>query len=139
MELMLNGREATLSDFVADDLPRAVVNSLFSWARARDDDELPGVSRFGWWGDSFAADEGDRFGSRLWLLSREKMTSDVPERAREYCEEALQWLIDDGVASGVSVTAERGQNDRLDLTVVSVRPGEQDLTARFFDVWSALS
>lgn len=139
MQLMLNGVPATLSEFVDDDLARAVLNSVFSWSRARPDDELPGRSRHGWWGDSFAEDPGDRFGSRLWLLSREKVTAETLERAREYAEESLQWLVDDGVASRVIVSAEQHERDRVDLQVVVERPGMRDLVARFSDVWSALT
>ena len=43
MQLFINGSQTTLSDFMKDDLPRAVINSLFSWKRAEDDDELPGT------------------------------------------------------------------------------------------------
>ena len=66
MQFFLNGSEATLTDFAKDELARAVVNSLFSWARAEDDDERPTESKMGWWADSFA-EPGDKFGSRLWL------------------------------------------------------------------------
>ncbi len=137
MQFFLNESAASLSDFMQDDLLRAVVNSLFSWRRAEDDDELPGDSRYGWWADSFD-EEGDKFGSRLWLLSRSKLTNEVLLLAEEYAEEALQWLIDDGVASDVSVAAERGESDRLDLQIEIVRLGEKNLSARFADVWSAL-
>ena len=39
----------------SDPLVRAVIISLFTWRRAHDDDVLPnaGMSRMGWWGDSF--------------------------------------------------------------------------------------
>ena len=36
MQFYLNGAEAPLTDFARDDLARAVVNSLFSWARAEE-------------------------------------------------------------------------------------------------------
>lgn len=138
MQFYLNGAEATMSDFQRDDLPRAVLNSLFCWARAKDDDDLPGSSKFGWWADSFKDEDDTSFGSRLWLLSRSVLTNDVLALAKEYAEEALQWLIDDGVAETVEVTPERGDNDQLDLTVVITRPQEKTLTARFDDVWSEL-
>ncbi len=137
MQLFINGVQTTLSDFIKDDLPRAVINSLFSWRRAEDDDDLPGTSKEGWWADSFD-DDGDRFGSRLWLLSRSKLTDETQLRAEEYAQEALQWLIDDGVASSVDVKAERGGENRLDLVITITQPGQKDLTARFADVWSSL-
>ncbi len=89
-------------------LRTAVLISLFTDRRADDDDQLPDGSndRRGYWGDSYPDIDGDELGSRLWLLSREKQTTDVLIRAREYCQEALQWLIEDGIASTVEVDNE---------------------------------
>lgn len=65
-----------------DGLMTAVIISLFTDARAHDDDPLPdervGVSsdRRGWWGDCLPDAQGEQtlesIGSRLWLLWREK-------------------------------------------------------------------
>ena len=41
----------------------------------------------------------------LWLLAREKRTPAVLARAELYVREALQWLVDDGVASAIAVAA----------------------------------
>ena len=137
MQLYLNGRESSLSDLEDDDLARAVYNSLFSWARAKDDDDLPGSSRYGWWGDTYADDVDDRFGSRLWLLMRAKLTDEVVQHAEEYANEALQWMIDDGIASSVTASAERVGQDRLDLSIEIFKPMDDvATTARFQDVWS---
>lgn len=89
-------------------LSTAIVHSLFTDARARDDDELPaGESEpRGWWGDVLASAEGDRYGSRLWLLRREKQTQETLNKAREIAEEALAWLIEDGIARQIETEAE---------------------------------
>jgi len=88
----------------------AVIVSLFSDRRAERDDVLPGAphdtDRRGWWADAWPEVSGDRIGSRLWLLSREKQTADVLQRARGYAEEALAWLVEDGAALAVEVDAE---------------------------------
>ncbi len=88
-----------------DGLRTAIIISLFTDARARDDDTLPepGADRRGWWGDCFNDDPNDRIGSRLWLLEREKLTEATRLKARDICREALAWLVDDGVASAVDV------------------------------------
>lgn len=136
MEFFINGRQTTLSDYVDDDLTRAVINSLFCWRRANDDDELPGSSRYGWWGDTF--EENDKFGSRLWLLSRAKLTAQTPLLAKEYVEEALQWLIDDGVAAGIVVEIEKVTIDRLDISIVITKPSDTTTSLRFQNMWSYL-
>lgn len=83
------------------DLETAILTSLFTDRRARKDDALddPSDPR-GCWMDAIRGD----FGSRLWELKRQKITDEIVQRAREYAEEALQWLVDDGVADGIKVT-----------------------------------
>lgn len=91
-------------------LETAVIISLFTDRRARDDDELPDPNnpdKRGWWGDLVSEVEGDQIGSRRWLLERSKTTPNVLTKLIEYDNEALQWLIDDGVAIKIEITAER--------------------------------
>lgn len=122
------GMEA--GDLVAEgSLRTAVILSLFLDRRANDDDILPNGSddRRGWWADTVApmtdygigggSASGDHIGSRLWLLSREKQLAGVLERARHYAEEALTWLVEDGVATAVQVTATNPRQGWLVLEV----------------------
>lgn len=138
LQLVIDG-VATNAAEVYDDLPRAVLISLFTWRRANADDVLPSTDRYGWWGDSFASVDNDRIGSRLWLLQRAKLANDTAARAREYAAEALQWLVDDGVAESVSVTAERLDLQSLALGVVIVRGDKTKLSIRFVNVWDYLT
>ena len=98
---------------IDDGLESAIIISLFTDRRAAADDVIPDgtANRRGWWADAYAAIDGDQIGSRLWLLFREKDTVEVVVRAREYVQEALAWLLDDGVASQVIV--ETGWVDRV--------------------------
>lgn len=108
-----------------DGLQTAIIISLFTDARANDDDKLPmGMTdRRGWLGDDFGAGginaAQDVYGSRLWLFYQGKVQPDVLEGARFAAEQSLQWMLRDGVASRIEVSAqwvgERG--DRL-----AVRP-----------------
>ena len=129
MQFFLNGRhQATLSDFDTETV--VLIIMLFSWKRAGEDDVLPGKSRMGWWADSYNDDEPP-IGSKLWLLSREVLTDSTLKLAREYAEDALQWLVDDHVAESVSVSAERGGVEQLNLNVVIKRLIRQHLTCSF--------
>lgn len=120
-----------------DGLETAVIISLFTDRRAEPDDELPaGDDRRGWWGDALAEVPGDRIGSRLWLLSREKQLSRVLPKAREYALEALQWLVEDGVALAVDVTAEIAGPGILGLLVEIRRPGAGPVKYRFERFWN---
>ena len=121
-----------------DGLRTAVLVSLFSDRRAEPDDALPSNDgdRRGWWADAFAEPAGDRLGSRLWLLERGKLTDAVVSQARRYAEEALAWLVEDGVAERVEVTAERQGNERLALAVAIHRPADPPARYRFDDFWN---
>jgi phage gp46-like protein len=122
---------------VTDPLVRAVVISLFTWRRARPDDPHEGT-RWGWWADGLVDDGNDRIGSRLWLLAREKLTDRTLVRAREYANEALQWLLDDLVATSIVVTAERRGLDGLALKCEIERDQLTRTTLRFENVWRIL-
>ena len=138
LTLIIDGVAAYAPD-VYDDLPRAVLISLFSWRRANVDDDLPSGNRFGWWGDTYSQVDNDRIGSRLWLLSRAKLTTQTVLKAKEYAEEALQWLITDAVAAKVEVQSERQGLSRLALGVRLTRGDKRVLDIRFVDVWDYLN
>lgn len=91
-----------------DGLETAITVSLFSNKRAEEDDELPDAdgTREGWFGDALLTN-GDTIGSKLWLLSRSKFNDDLLNDAQQFSLEALQWMIDDGVAGEINVTVER--------------------------------
>lgn len=74
-------------------------------------------------GSFFAAPE---FGSRLHLLHRAKNTARTELLAREYCREALQWLLDTGRATAVEVFAERDRQQNLNLLKLLVEVTQAD-------------
>jgi len=131
MTLTINGVESTAASS-ADELTRAVIISLFTWRRANPDDVIEG-QKMGWWGDATVSN--DKIGSRLWLLAREKVLPATINRAREYALEALQWLIDDGVASRVDVMAERRGIDGIALAATIYRTDGSKIALRFDNAW----
>ncbi|AUZ85783.1 phage GP46 family protein [Methylophaga nitratireducenticrescens] len=101
-------------------LKSAVIVSLFTDARAHDDDIIPDgtTNRRGHWADAFRERS---LGSRLWLLSREKQLPSVLDRAQQYASEALQWLIDDNVAETVDVTTDFPYIGRLGIYITIIK------------------
>lgn len=92
------------TDLAADDtLVSAVLVSLLCDRLAATYEVKPGEDRRGWWADAYA-DNQYQTGSRLWLLEREKQLPGVVLRCKQYCEEALQWFIEDGLARAITVT-----------------------------------
>jgi phage gp46-like protein len=103
--------DAATADFAREDtLQTAVVLSLLCDRTAQAHEVPAGADRRGWWADAFSqANPIDRastesFGSRLWLLMREKQLAQTRERVRDYVKEALAWMVEDGMAEGVEVT-----------------------------------
>lgn len=120
-----------------DGLETAVIVSLFTDRVAESGDAgVVATARRGWWGDAFA-ESRDRIGSRLWLLAREKRTPAVLGRAELYAREALQWLVDDGVARGVTVVAEAvgSQGATLALAITITRSSQPVVQFRFENFW----
>ncbi len=137
MTIIIDGIEAT-SLAPEDSLARAVIISLFTWRRANADDITEG-QKMGWFGDvAEPLVANDKIGSRLWLLSREKLVANTFSRAREYAKEALQWLIDDQIAIRVDVTAERYGVDGIALVCTIIRDDGSNVSLRFNDVWEKI-
>lgn len=82
------------------DLETACLVSLFT-DRLATPDFVPtdgSSDRRGWWADPY---NDQSLGSNLWQLERAKKTRDTLALARRYAADALQWLVDDGVAKEV--------------------------------------
>lgn len=117
-----------------DDLASAVLVSIFTHRTASDDFVQPDLAKDprGWWGDSFN-DVKYPIGSRLWQFYRAIRTDTTLADVRDACAEALQWLVDDGVADSVSVTTQWAGRTRIGIRV-DVRQGDGPAT-RFSFVW----
>lgn len=137
MELWMtvNGQRVSVSAPL-DMLTRAVVISLFTWRRAEPDDNVD--VPMGWWGDSFPAVQNDRYGSRLWLLQRSKLTNQLVQKVRVYIRESLQWLIDDGVVSRIDLDIQRTGISELANSITLWRR-DGPVTISFNDLWSAIT
>ena len=80
-------------------------------------------------------EKGDKLGSKLWLLLRQKITDETLNRAQEYAYDALKWLIDDGICSDITVDVERDEDDpnRINLSV-QLTTSTSNLTYKIKDV-----
>jgi phage gp46-like protein len=122
----------------SDSLETAVVLSLLCDRTAGESDMTAGDDRRGWWADAFAQNQNDKFGSRLWLLAREKRMPETVLRARSYIIEALQWLIDDGLATGVDATVFTAGTDWLVAQVqINLKTGSRQYRFEWSDATQA--
>lgn len=117
-------------------LETAVMLSLFADRLAKKDDVLPsGDDRRGWWADAYAEELSDFFGSRLWLVDREKQMDSVLRRVEEYAFEGLSWMVEDGVVKSVNCMAEVVRDSVLGLTVTMTRGNKMSTKYRFEIFW----
>jgi phage gp46-like protein len=120
-------------DVATDDgLDTAVYVSLFTDARADPALASDPTDLRGWWGDEFGP-----IGSRLWQLTRGKATDEALSFAETATRDALQWLVDTGIAAEVEASA-----TRIGLYAISIearirRPGETSATFRYALSWAA--
>lgn len=112
-------------DFLlADGLEGAIITSLFSDRRAREDEVADPMKRRGWIGDMVSEEPGDRFGSGLWLYEQHRMTAETATGLRVEAEQALDWMATEQLIQSASarVTADPA-NRRYYLHVDLYEPG----------------
>lgn len=113
------------------DLVTAVLISLFTDATADPDDVVldgSGDPR-GWWGGAI--------GSKLWLRARSKQTASVLALVKNDIEQALAWLIEDGVVAAVNVTTEWTRPGMLGAQVVLKRTDGARAALKFSRLWES--
>lgn len=98
-DLALDGADLATDETFAS----CVLVSLLCDRLVEDYEVRPGQDRRGFWADAFN-DNGHKTGSRLWLLNREKQLPSVVLRCKQWCEEALAWCIEDGLAKSITVS-----------------------------------
>lgn len=149
MDLSLN-YSAALSgwDIVVDEgapstnntLAEAVLLSLFSDGRVDSSAALEATGNAedvrGYWGDDNENESG-RFGSKLWLYHRQKITPQVVSRIQQAAINSLQWMIEDGIAGAVNAEASVEGDSRVNLVVTIDRSFGESERYEFNDIYSA--
>lgn len=104
-----------------NDLLTSVIISLFTNRRLPDEVKRHDDYRGGWWGDAYST---RLIGSRLWLLNRAKKTDSTSllVQAKDYCNEALQWLIDDGVVKTIETDTHWLTDNAMEIDVGLTEP-----------------
>ena len=123
-------------DLKADNgLETSALISLFSDKRVTFEELPPGENnQKGWWADLISEPIGDQIGSRLWTLERiGKIDQSTVIDMEAMLTEAFEWMIDDGIAARVVVSAEiKGQNE-ITGKVDIFRPNGNNIPFKF--IW----
>lgn len=127
----------------SEELATAFRIALMTDRLALADDALPDESadRRGWWADMDAGTlwNGWPIGSRLWLLSRAKITAETVARAEQYCREALAPFVERRIVSRVDVALERLGLSLIGGTITAWRGPARAVDLRFESLWSEIS
>ena len=114
-------------------LTTAILISLFTDARADDDDEIDDKNdKRGWWGDLVSPSP---IGSKLWQFERVKTTQTTIEQFKNAILECLQWLIDDEVSEKIDVNVYRSGDDRLNFELKIYQTDGNVTALKFNDLW----
>ena len=137
--------DGTLDD--TESLATAVIVALGTDRLATRTDILPDPDsndRRGWWGDYEAEQiwNGWPIGTRLWLVSREKITGASARtgalitRIDRYIREALQPFIDRRIASRMDVQIERVGRERIQALIRLYRGPQIAVELRYQILWA---
>ena len=118
-------------DLVVDDGLETSINvSLFTDGRAENQVFRP-EDRRGWIGDVFR--ERD-IGSLLWLLEQTRLDQLTLAAAIDRTRKALEWMVEDGLASDVSVSGEISDLNSVSIFIDVTAPDSSGVT-RYVKYW----
>lgn len=124
-----------------ESLETVVLLSLFTDAEATPSEiKAAGLTdQRGWWADADSLRDPAvrRRGSKLWLLKRGKTTLETLRRAEGYIKESLQWLVDEGIASSITVVTTRPKPGFIGIDLTLARPNT--LLPAFKRLWEIRS
>jgi phage gp46-like protein len=113
------------------DLITAILISLFTDAAADPGDIIPDGSGNprGWWGGAI--------GSKLWLRERSKQTATTLALVKNDIEQALDWMVADGVIAGIEVMTEWTRPGMLGAEVILKRTDGARTALKFSKLWES--
>lgn len=118
-------------------LTSAVLMSIFSWRRGASNEIDDAGNRYGWWADT----PQRKLGSKFWLLRRTSITPVILQKAKEYCQEALSWMIEDGLCKAITVDAKQNQKqpDGIQVLIRMYKNDGTTQTETFENLWQELN
>ena len=122
-----------------DGLENAIILSLGSFARSQSLDYVAAntaPSTGGWWAD--AVDSVGPIGGNLYEAFPCKGDDAAIERLNTLANDSLQWMVEDGIASSISVSGKTSDNEIV-LTVKIEKPDGSESNFAYEINWEATS
>jgi len=116
-----------------DSFNTAILLSIFGSNRRATATEVPeSYAREGWIGDFNRPVE---LGSKLWLLYQTRLTNNTVNRARDYLEQALAWLVDFGYLQQIIVTTRRDIDASAVVANIRMVRFDSSVESRNYTLW----
>jgi len=112
----------------------ALQMSLLLDKRAISSEKPRPQDRRGWFGNLFNRIEDYNIGSKLWLLSQARNTQDTENRAVDYVNNSLQWLIEDGHATNINVSSSR-TIEGISI-FINIERQQDEVTTFTYNLWN---
>lgn len=116
-----------------DTITSSVLMSLFCFRRCKIEELQDGTDQNGWWVDTAK----EKWGSKLWLLHRRSIKANLLPQIKQYCEESLKWLIDDGVCTSIDVQVrQHPQNFNAVQIQIQINRKKNNIVLQIDDLWT---
>lgn len=115
----------------------SIIVSLFTDARASSDKVATAHNRRGWVGDILTVNIGRSLGSTLWVYEQSRITTNILNQIRVAAQEALDWLVEDGIAKTVIVSVQQVTGRGIVIFIEIETP--QGKNQRYSAIWRATS
>ena len=119
-----------------DDFKTAIEVSLFSDARASENQVAVPQFRRGWIGDVATPIDGQNYGSLLWLVMQERLTQGTLNKCVSFARQALQWMIDQDIAINVEVSGAIVPPEGIALNIIITSKSGVTET-HYVELWEA--
>ena len=125
--------EDTADLTTTEGLESSIIASLFSDRRAAADEGISNpLQRRGWIGNMIAEVPGDNFGSGLWLYEQKRLTQEVATGLRLEAEQALDWMVEQSLATSVAAKVVMVPKERQALLAIDLVETSGDVTSRAY-------
>lgn len=99
----------------------ALILSIFTDRRANAGEVVNIELRRGWWGNLILRNLINKptfeIGSKIWLTYQSRITQNILNAIKNYIDESLFWLIEDGHATNIKTTIKQESSNKISIQI----------------------
>lgn len=125
----------TKGDLIAEDgFDTAINMSLFTDARANEDQIAQSERRRGWLGNTVSKVPGRQLGSFLWLVDQSRLIPNTLNKTINFAQLALDWMVEDQLAKSVTVDGVIVPKLGIELIII-ITHTDDTVTTHYRKLW----